>query len=662
MQQSDSLARRQKNGRLQACNPCRRQKLACNHSMPCNRCLRKNQPSQCVYGHQSRTNLLDQSTKNTVNLLASPETSELREDNGAVSWQDIPATTSLGPPTPSVGYLGFTSFEAVYEETRNNLSDYKPIVSQDNRIDASKPERLSRTPRLRDLCLAILQQIPDRDVGITLNKVNNRYDSLVQKVCEKMLPDLYGTWSRYLAGKRDVARLESMAQQICRNTAKESPEDSPDSDLWISNHTGSNLRWDSLGVIFLYWYGENPVREAKYRTDAILQLCRAFTDTATYWMHHLYYRRTVMESLISGDASLATCENHSQAMNFLTFHGLHVQPSNADYHPTLQSELTRWSFWSSFSIDKVLVSFTGRPPYLSRHYASTALPLDLTNDDILAGGEVLYKAVTTTLDEQGWSTQYGLRASTSVRARAMVSLLRDELFEIALGPNPAAETSIKKLVELRLRATQTYEGFPDYLILSANEEDIEPDQHIIFTKQLVKLEYLQSLMLIDRLLLKQKSPEETDLLGVSFEIVTLFFRMWTCMEKFDQSRKNSEWLYKIMGYGAPAGGILCIELLKPSFYGTHPRHPHITRSTITQNLSLLVGFLGWISPSAPNAELCVQAKSTIQQVLDQVLNTQPAVPSTTDSLNWDFSVPFDTNIDLMDTFTWLRSEPGAEPA
>lgn len=107
----------------------------------------------------------------------------------------------------------------------------------------------------------------------------------------------------------------------------------------------------------------------------------------------------------------------------------------------------------------------------------------------------------------------------------------------------------------------------------------------------------------------------------------------------------------MLTYGAPASGILCQELLGA---GEHSRDPSINRSTIIQQLSLMVGFFDWVRPSAPNAKLCVNCRNIIQQVLDQCLNTS-ADKIGVDFPGWDFGDQPDFNFELMDTFDWLRA-------
>jgi hypothetical protein len=111
-----------------------------------------------------------------------------------------------------------------------------------------------------------------------------------------------------------------------------------------------------------------------------------------------------------------------------------------------------------------------------------------------------------------------------------------------------------------------------------------------------------------------------------------------------------------MGYGAPAGGILCMELLKPTSQDYTTNQLPISRSSIVQVLSLLVAFLGWVKPWAPNAHLCEKTRATIEQALDYVLNDGANGPRMPDDFGWDLTAQFDFNFDFMDSFDWLRSE------
>lgn len=83
--------------------------------------------------------------------------------------------------------------------------------------------------------------------------------------------------------------------------------------------------------------------------------------------------------------------------------------------------------------------------------------------------------------------------------------------------------------------------------------------------------------------------------------------------------------------------------------------PSLSRSSIIQQLSLLVGFLDWVTPSAPNGDLCTDSKTVIQRVLDHHLNSLADPGRVAEELDWGLNQP-DFNFELLDTFDWMRTD------
>src|SRR6478735_2552796 len=98
----------------------------------------------------------------------------------------------------------------------------------------------------------------------------------------------------------------------------------------------------------------------------------------------------------------------------MTFLGLHVGSENADYVPSLRLESKRRLAARIFTIDKVMVSFTGRPPLIGRRYFSTPLPLDIRDEDLLADQATISRA-RKTLDEDGWNRDGEMHSATLIR-------------------------------------------------------------------------------------------------------------------------------------------------------------------------------------------------------------------------------------------------------
>ena len=108
---------------------------------------------------------------------------------------------------------------------------------------------------------------------------------------------------------------------------------------------------------------------------------------------------------------------------------------DADQNPrkiTISSEMRRRTYAAVFNIDKVIATFTGRPPMLNHRYSSTPLPLDLSDEQLLSDRSTLSSHLER-LDANGWNTDGQIYSTTILRARTSFSIIRGEVLDIALG-------------------------------------------------------------------------------------------------------------------------------------------------------------------------------------------------------------------------------------
>ncbi|KAJ3469988.1 hypothetical protein MRS44_000087 [Fusarium solani] len=626
----DTPLLRRLNGRPQACDPCRARKVACDHDQPtCSRCRKRKET--CVY---------------TVTEPRTAKRQRLR-----------PRSSSSTTPSPSApGYLGFTSHNAVFEETRNSLSlVHGPPVEVEagvRRVPRVRACLIEMPFPLKEMCLIVLRNLPKPSDDVLGHRLHCRADDWIITCVKRTIEALHECWGEHLSSRDDL-RLEEMGLAICNNTARPVHDEHIGGAEWMDQFSGSNIRWESLGLIWTYWDGSpgsNPQNIVSCLGYCI-ELTRNFT-TGNDVLLYLCYRRATIESLITGDAGLLCWRYHADTVSLMTFLGLHAGFDNPNYVPTLSTENKRRIAARVFTIDKVMVSFTGRPPLLGRRYFSTPLPLDIRDEELLADQETLTRAVQA-LDEHGWNRNGELHSATLTRARVQIAVIKDEMLEIAL--ENSSNVSITSLLEVKARAERTVDQFPQSLIYRTEDlSDPDADIEIIYARILVRLEHLQNLFFAERLLLRLGRVDDSRLLVISFEMVTLTLVFWTHQDRFAGVRRDFEWL--LMAYAAPGGGILCLELLRPTFHGTHPDCPKLSRSAIIQKLSLLIGFLDWVRPPAPNADLCADCKAVIQGVLDHNLNAPIAGGGALETLDWEFPMQLDFNFDLLDTFDWLRAE------
>ncbi|KUI62438.1 hypothetical protein VP1G_09553 [Cytospora mali] len=398
--------------------------------------------------------------------------------------------------------------------------------------------------------------------------------------------------------------------------------------------------------------------EYQEAAELCIELCRSSVPNSL--LQYLSYKVALLESMVSGDAAPGFWRLHGQQVALATYLGMHAIPQDISYMPTVASEARRRLISQIFVVDKVAASFNGRPPLLSRKYMLTPLPLDLKDEVLLSDPETIEAAVKA-LDGNGWNKDGQLYSTTIIRARRMLASVLDEVMEITLG-DPTC-TSIEALLALRERELDAFSGLPKALTYSPEDvRDSSVDASTLYARLVVLLEHLQNLFFISRLLVQWGYDDHAELLKVSFEMVAATLVFWTHMDRLVGLHGDFEWL--VMAYAAPAGGILCNELLRPTQQHSDVAGP--TRSSTIQQLSLLNGFLDWVSPSAPNGDLCSSCKVVIQHVLDHVLNAPQQGHENADTdnafdLNLDLSSDIDTingffNFDLLDTYDWLRPE------
>jgi hypothetical protein len=379
-------------------------------------------------------------------------------------------TSETGP-----GFLGSTSFSAVFQETQNSLSlvrgpfmGLSPAVTTSSLSSANEnggtgggTTVCELSARSLETSMVVLSRIPAADEAVTLFAKNtNPNDGWMRLAGTRVVESLISVFGRTLRSRKPKD-LEEMAHLLSSNTAKPLIEDELESEAWLSSFSGRNLRWESLGILFAYWalatLSENPHRRdllrksdqgrapmtAVYKEAAeiCIQLCRGCKPNSL--LLYLTYRTAILESMITGDAAPSFWRLHSEGIALLTYLGLHALQDGKPYTPTAAKESRRRLVSQLFVIDKVAASFSGRPPLLGRKYMLTPLPLDLSDEVLMSDPETIAREVEA-LDENGWNRKGERHASTIIRARRKLAWVNDEVMEVALGD--PAYTSIGALL------------------------------------------------------------------------------------------------------------------------------------------------------------------------------------------------------------------------
>lgn len=176
----------------------------------------------------------------------------------------------------------------------------------------------------------------------------------------------------------------------------------------------------------------------------------------------------------------------------------------------------------------------------------------------------------------------------------------------------------------------------------------------MYTKLFIRLEHLQNLYLVERLLHHMQPEATQNLTDICLDIISVTVTFWTRNDCLVGMEGDYEWF--ITGYAVPAAVTLCKSLLL-----AHDEGPSISStptSAIIQQLSLLNAFTEWLILRVPCTSRCSKASNLIMRVLDQVLNILPrtaagVVQDTTSRRSSSHTVhPYDLN--EIDTFNWLE--------
>lgn len=106
---------------------------------------------------------------------------------------------------------------------------------------------------------------------------------------------------------------------------------------------------------------------------------------------------------------------------------------------SISSEMKRRQYSLHFNCDKIVSTFTGRPPLLGSRFATTPLPLDISDEELL-NSEGKSLADSPNIDENGWNNRGQIYSVTLHRAKMMINLIKEQILEIALQSTPRGDT------------------------------------------------------------------------------------------------------------------------------------------------------------------------------------------------------------------------------
>ena len=329
---SSPIAPRRRNGRPQACEPCRKRKTACDHSLPtCQRCRKRGTEKDCVFlpAPMTRRSAVSSQTTPIQRPPITPSATTPSSAAGSPGTQSICfQSQSIGRPAKffgeSSGFLGPTSFSATLQDTSESLG---PLSAPNNLHEGVQAHDISDVGRdggpptldasLVKLGMQILEQIPNEQTSQTLDERYSYPDDGISRLARTWFSkDL---WELISGCHESQEHRRSLVEKITTNTSR-SLQDEDDPTKWIDSFTGQNLRWEVLGILFACWASsaaslspEDRLLEAQFPSKDHLahfkecalscaKLCYA-VDCSNSLYVYLLCKCNTLESIIGGETS-----------------------------------------------------------------------------------------------------------------------------------------------------------------------------------------------------------------------------------------------------------------------------------------------------------------------------------------------------------------------
>lgn len=292
-----------RNRKIPSCEPCRKSKVACNHNLPCSRCIKRRRVDECYYHPNPLTrvgytlsklfivtsaadkdgykNLTDAIVTSAANALISPdpgnpalnysnerpEKSSDAEVANAVQEHNYRSNFVLqragsAPPfanhhetsTERHGFLGFTSHDSIMTEDLMQLGVCSSGLDKATAVQ-SRPKPIMNE-RLASGCRALSiwqnRAMIDRGIDMFFESIECIHIHCGEFIVRQWLSELWSAHSNTLLSQ-DAEKIRQLCELLFQNTAKPLIFDgNSTARQWTQSATGKNIRWATLAMIAIY--------------------------------------------------------------------------------------------------------------------------------------------------------------------------------------------------------------------------------------------------------------------------------------------------------------------------------------------------------------------------------------------------------------------------
>ncbi|KAJ5888531.1 hypothetical protein N7495_008572 [Penicillium taxi] len=591
---------RRKNGQQSSCETCRKSKLACDHAVPhCGRCVRLNRTDTCIYVANPLTACSPKSTavekrqtkskyrrENVMSMAQSPIVRELSTQKGmfTTDTERILLEPSSSKRMESLDRT--TSWGKIFDEFNIDIESEDMLTSPSNVLSTPWKDQ-----KLFENATIALTQIPSQELCEGLINHAVKYPDF--GCHDYYLRLLHDAWWDQFEGFLEVnlwsmSSIEPIIEQLWTNTvSRVNKRLSTDSVEWLSSWVGPNTTWDSLahlisayGSAYASMLPSNPLlahsdksqvcRDIGKGVKACLFICETM-DITSVNVVNAHANMVLLQQSYDSNDSKHNYTNVGHLVRNVIY--MSINPGST-FKCFIQTELERKAFHRATILDNSVSTSCGRLPQLTRRFDECPLPLELSDEQLLLSIDELDNAIGL-LDSNGWAPGESSYPVSYLRALSMMGNHRREILELTMGSEDEPPENLQKL--------------SCSIPLSQNES----------------------------------------LLSSAKATINVMTMLYTHRHRLEEMSLFFPWA--VMFYGTPAAAILAIELLlrQYSLTGTPNSGNSHPRSEIIQELSVFISCLKSMPSTEGNHTPCRRVASTLQKILDQVLDSSTLINSTT---------------------------------
>ncbi|RAH82460.1 hypothetical protein BO86DRAFT_83332 [Aspergillus japonicus CBS 114.51] len=642
--------------RQPACEPCRKSKLACDHTHPvCTRCRTSNRAGLCLY----------RSTpfKRKRPLTSNESTEESRSSPSHDPFSTPSARSSRRQRYPNPGYIGSSSHVAIFSHIPPTAADQ--TVAQQSAGTTSPSTTVDMD-----------------DDDVLLQRAADATRLLLAHAPLQSMKDLVKLWlssgaSLALGGAWLVAAIDSIdlaltsistnanwhrqyAELLLSNSAQSLHSDSFMTFAeFCAQFTEHNIRWETLGLFALavirasydvsyfaplYSKDNGPydLRKRCFRVaNCALEIALSL-DQLNDLQLVLQYENLIVHSYIAGDQSYQYWRRLGDGIASIFALGYHQTNGLERKAPAFLQELRRTAFARIFSADKNMAIFLGRPPRMPRHFCDFQIP------SAPAGTRHWELSSDPSESTPGWSPAAVPSYVAESRWSALCASLKEDILYLHRDKN--GDQFQQQVRTIQAQAERLWDELPRQFRLEGTLKEVTKDGFERDFLASFQLNHLHVLFLLRLVVLPSPATPSQELVTLAEQILATVVALLMLRDQLTNSGTSLMW--KIVHYGLPAAGIILLAVLNQRCSSAPVPAPH---PRAIQNLTVLAAELSGgsvVQLQDPNYDLISKALSTIHNMLDSITADAlrgPGAPSprTTTLADWEeFQSQLSWDLDL----------------